>query len=305
MRIGIHVTGESVLVGVDVGATTTHVRSCRDDGAVVHDEVVATVDWRGASAPVKAGRLAQFAARAVGGGTLVALGVGAHGCDTEQQCRDLADAVRAVLVTAPCVVVNDARLVGPAAGRDTAIGVIAGTGSIAVGVLPDGGCVYAGGWGWLLGDEGGAAGIVRESVRALLRAEESDRPDPVLAGCLAEAAGVASVRRLPLRMMTTPAQEWARYAPAVFRAAQQGSPLAVRMITEAGSALADLVEAVIRKGATADAVVAAGGTITGAPMLADAFRAAVLRRRDIQTLVLGEPPVVGAVALARRALAGG
>lgn len=288
-----------VLVGVDVGGTTTHIRGCRIDGtvgtAVVHDEVVPTRDWRGAAATTKAAALARFAARAVGDGTLVALGVGAHGCDTEAQCVELADAV-APLVSAPCVVVNDARLVGPAAGRDTAIGVIAGTGSIAVGVRSTGECVYAGGWGWLLGDEGGATGLVREAVRAALRADEADRPDPVLANALADAAGVPSVRRLPLLMMTTQAQDWAGYAPAVFAAAQSGSALATLVIERAGRALAELVETVLRRGAVADAVVAAGGTITHQPLLADAFRRSV--RPGVEVVLLTQPPVVGAIALA-------
>jgi glucosamine kinase len=292
---------ERVLVGVDVGGSKTHVRACRVDGTPVFDQVLATRDWRGVDAAAKARQIADFVALAVDVRQVAGLGVGAHGCGSAAQCRELADAVR-LLVAVPCAVVNDARLLGLAAGKENAVGVIAGTGSVAVGVLPDGENVYAGGWGWLLGDEGGAAGLVREAVRAVLRAEEDGRPDDVLGGCLAAAAGADSVRRLPVLMMTTPAHEWAGYSPALFRAADQGSPLAVRLIAKAGRDLADLVERVVRKGALIEGVVAGGGTIVHQPRLAAAFTDSVRQRRqDTEVLILADPPVSGAIELARAA----
>jgi N-acetylglucosamine kinase-like BadF-type ATPase len=294
------VNGDPILVGVDVGATTTHILACRVDGTNTYDQVLATHDWRGAGAAAKAQQIAEFTARAVAGGELAGLGVGAHGCDSEAQCHELADAVRP-LVAAPCVIVNDARLVGLATGWDKAVSVVAGTGSIAVGVLPDGGGVYAGGWGWLLGDEGGATGLVREAVRAALRAAD-DGSDDVLASHLASAARVRSVRRLPMVMMTTPPTVWADFARAIFLAADGGSSVAKHVIEQAGRDLAELTETVIRKGAVAEAVVAGGSTIIHQPRLADAFIAAVRRRRpNIEVRILTDPPVHGAIALARTA----
>ena len=48
--------------------------------------------------------------------------------------------------------------------------MVSGTGSIGVARDADRNLVIAGGWGWILGDEGGASGIVREAVRAVLAA---------------------------------------------------------------------------------------------------------------------------------------
>jgi N-acetylglucosamine kinase-like BadF-type ATPase len=139
-------------------------------------------------------------------------------------------------------------------------------------------------------------------VRAVLRAEEDSRPDDVLGGCLAAAAGVDSVRRLPVLMMTTPAYEWAAYSPALFLAADRGSPLAEQLIAQAGRDLADLVETVVRKGALVDGVVAGGGTIVHQPRLAAAFTGAVRQRRPgTDVLILTDPPVNGAIELARAA----
>lgn len=292
-------SGERVVVGVDIGATRTRVRTCLADGSRIGDQVLVTRDWRGAAVRAKAERIAELVAAAAEGREPASVGVGAHGCDSNAQCDELADAVRAK-VAVPCAVVNDARLIALAAGRDTAISVAAGTGSIAVGVRPGGEAVYAGGWGWLLGDEGGAAGLVREAVRAALRA--ADRGvDDLLADCLAWAAGVRSVRGLPMVLMTSPPTVWADFAVAIFDAAEQGSALADQVIVRAGQDLAELVETVIGKGARADAVVAAGGTIVNQARLAEAFVAAVRGHRpDVDVLILAGDPVDGAVELALR-----
>lgn len=293
-------SGAPVLVGIDVGATKTRVLGCRPDGTVVFDQVFVTLEWRGAGAGAKAGKIADFVSRAAVGGTVAGVGVGAHGCDSAEQCAELADAVGPV-VPAPCAVVNDARLVGLAAGLAKAISVVSGTGSIAVGMLSDGTAVYAGGWGWLLGDEGGATGLVRDAVRTALHAADRGVEDE-LGACLATAAEVASVRRLPMVMMTTPPSVWAEFAAAVFLAADGGSALAERVIGRAGRDLAGLVETVIHKGAVVEAVVAGGGTIVNQPRLAEAFLGAVRgNRADLDVRIVADPPVRGAIELARRA----
>ena len=68
------------------------------------------------------------------------------------------------------VMVNDGDLV-VAAGTPEGwgVGVIAGTGSIAVGRAKDGRTARAGGWGHLIGDEGSAYGIVLEALRLVAR----------------------------------------------------------------------------------------------------------------------------------------
>jgi N-acetylglucosamine kinase-like BadF-type ATPase len=62
-------------------------------------------------------------------------------------------------------VVHDAHLVLAAGGLDTGVALIAGTGSVAWGACPDGPDARAGGWGYLLGDEGSATALFREDTR--------------------------------------------------------------------------------------------------------------------------------------------
>ncbi|EFG65466.1 BadF/BadG/BcrA/BcrD ATPase [Streptomyces sp. SPB074] len=104
------------------------------------------------------------------GGSLARLAVGAHACETPAMCAELSGHLGA-LFGIPVTVVNDAELLVPAAGFTTGIGLVAGTGSIAVGRHAETGAyVKAGGWGWVLGDEGSGSALVRERGGADLAA---------------------------------------------------------------------------------------------------------------------------------------
>ncbi len=77
------------------------------------------------------------------------------------------------------VLVNDGDLV-LAAGTPEGwgLGVIAGTGSIAVGRTPDGRIARAGGWGPLIGDEGSAYAVVLKALRRIARQTDGRDPRP-------------------------------------------------------------------------------------------------------------------------------
>jgi len=79
------------------------------------------------------------------GAEVVAVGIGAQGCDSTEHSTRLAKAIGDHGLHA--VVVNDAELLVPAAGLVAGIGVIAGTGAIGVGRDATGETLFAGGWG--------------------------------------------------------------------------------------------------------------------------------------------------------------
>jgi len=64
------------------------------------------------------------------------------------------------------------------------IGVISGTGSIAYGRTPDGREGRAGGWGYLLGDEGSGYAIGLAGLQAVAQAADGRGPDTLLTGKL-------------------------------------------------------------------------------------------------------------------------
>jgi N-acetylglucosamine kinase-like BadF-type ATPase len=88
-------------------------------------------------------------------------------------------------------VVNDA-LVALVAGAPDGIGivVVAGTGSIAYGVDPEGHTSRSGGWGYLLGDEGSAFWLGHYAVRHAVRAADGRGQSTTLYGLICEKLGV-------------------------------------------------------------------------------------------------------------------
>lgn len=291
------------VIGVDVGGTKTRMLLAPIEGEVIRDIVVPTDSWRGALGD--AGGDAAGLARLLGehfGAELArsAVAVGAHGCENTAQCRELESALRSHLA-APVVVVNDSELIAPAMGARHAIGMVVGTGSIATARSADGELVTAGGWGWLLGDEGSAPALVRDAVRAVLGDLDAGNPAESLGRALMRSFGVddGDALALALTQASSPGQ-WGDSAPVVFAAADEGSVLAQLVIREAGEHLALLVDRLLRRGIRAGAVVAGGSVIENQPRLQDALRDALASTRpEVALSILDKPPVAGALALAR------
>jgi N-acetylglucosamine kinase-like BadF-type ATPase len=276
------------VVGIDVGGTKTHV-AIAHERVIESDLVVPTVQWRTGSPEQDASALAALIGNKWGAsGLRLPLGVGAHGCDSTEQCVAMEDQLRRH-VNAPVRVVNDAELMPWAMGIDNGIGLVAGTGSIA-----------AGGWGWMLGDEGSAAGIVREATRAALRALDSDERDDRLVTLLLGGFQVTDGAELAMALTrSSSADIWGSHAHTVFQAADEGSVLAARVIDDAGAQLAALVPRLHARGVTSHHVVAGGGVMVAQQRLRDAFLAGLATGSpDVVVQVLDTPPVVGAVALA-------
>lgn len=289
------------VAGVDIGGTKTQLRVSHD-GRILVDRVFPTTDWRRHDNPTDAGALLALVTEAAGS-RLTAVGVGAHGCDTAEECAVFETAL-AALTQSRVRVVNDAELLVPAAGLREGIGVIAGTGSIAVARRADGAMLVAGGWGWIFGDEGSAPGLVREAARAVRNAIDLGHGTDGLYDMLQRSTGVANFTELGRKLSRlTDAAAWGRHARAVFAAADAGSELAAQVIHDAARALVLLVERLVARGAPSRDVVVSGGVMVGQPTLQDLFRQELGHRLpDHRLSVLTEPPVAGAVALAAQLL---
>jgi N-acetylglucosamine kinase-like BadF-type ATPase len=287
-----------VLVGLDVGGTKTAVIVETVSGREVVDTVVASEDWDAEPLAHGVAWIERCIASIVPEGyEVAAVGIGAQGLDSNEISHEFAAAV-----SYPAVAVNDAALLPAAAGLDAGLGLIAGTGSIGVGRDANGSYVITGGWGWVIGDEAGAAGIVREATKAALRAHDSSLPDDGLLAALIGAFGVADAERLARAVNDEPTMDnWGPRAPAVFGAADAGSALAASVIEAAAANLVELVDQLVTRGAVGSTVVAAGSVIVGQPRLFDALvRGVAATHPQLEVVLLTEPPVVGALALARR-----
>src|SRR6185369_9170355 len=111
-------------------------------GEAVADRTLSTDSWRIREVETDGKALAALVKalctdEGLDPGGLGALVVGAHGCDTDDQCRQF-QASLARRLPGKVQVVNDAELMGPAAGYFGGVSVVAGTGSIAVARSSDG-----------------------------------------------------------------------------------------------------------------------------------------------------------------------
>lgn len=124
----------------------------------------------------------------------------------------------------------------------------AGTGDFAYGVDREGRSLRAGGWGYLLGDEGAGFGLGLAGIRAALRALEDSGPDTTLKG---EILGFFGIRRLTELKTVVYNRDFQRrqiadFAPHVIRHARAGDALAGHLVEEAALKMAGLVQPILK-----------------------------------------------------------
>ena len=292
----------SYVLGIDIGGSKTQALLARDGS------VIAAV--RGPSANpaslglTEAGRrlrtlLAELAGSGVALANVTSVCAGAAGVDSPEQAGRITAILAESLPNAAIRVVHDTEVLLAAAGAPTGIALIAGTGSVAWGSASDGRQARAGGWGYVLGDEGSGYGIARAAVRhALGRLDAGLGPDPLslrlAAACRLERPGL-----LLDHFYAQPERRyWAERSRVVFELAEAADPAACAILTDAGTALASLVESVSLRLALSGPVILAGGVLVHQPLLRRllADRLATIGITDLR--LLDADPALGAVRLA-------
>ncbi len=162
--------------------------------------------------------------------------------------------------------------------------VIAGTGSIAWGEDGAGKTARAGGWGYAFGDEGGGFDIVRQAMRAGLKAEEGWGAETSLRALFLEHGGASTMNGLLHRFFAEglPRDGIAGLAPLVDQAAEGGDEAAREILLAAGRDLARLAEAVRGQLFATDEPVTiaySGGVFRSARVL-EAFRGRLMEEQE-------------------------
>ena len=289
------------LIGLDIGGSTTRGVLFRDGQAVRHA--------RGPSAnlqnvsPDAAASALRDVFGELGAGPSVPVVAGAGGVDTPADAARLEALIRSVSGVSSEVrvtAVHDTRLILAAGGHTTGIAVIAGTGSVAWGIDSTGRERRAGGWGYLLGDEGSGYWLGREAVRTVLRANQRE-PEATADG-FARAIVQQSQVRQPVDLIAAfhdrPERSfWAGLSRTVVEYAANGDDTALDLTHRAADELHSLVMTVAGHFDGPLPVVLGGGlarTTVGerlTELLADS---------DVSdVIVLGQEPVLGTPVLAR------
>lgn len=200
-------------------------------------------------------------------------------------------------------VVNDAAIALVAGSRERfGIAILSGTGSIAYGLDRQGRSARAGGYGYLLADEGSGYWLGNQALRAAVRATDGRGPATRLRELVFEALAIASVDELvPLVYEKgMPKYRIAALAGLVEKGRAEGDALAARLLDEAACELALAGRSVAQQLGLAGepiAVVLAGGAFKACPTLASLVPQR-LELPQARAGLLGVEPAQGAVTLA-------
>lgn len=285
------------VIGLDIGGTKT--RGVRfTDGVAVADEIVGSSNVQNVSGEEAAMNLAELFAK-IGGGDVAQVYAGAGGIDTEDDAAALAALIEPHVPGARITVVHDSRLLLAAGRASTGVAVIGGTGSAAWGRNADGEEARAGGWGYLLGDEGSGYWLGREAVRySLRRMNQGLEPDQLTAALL-ESCQLDHPNKLIalFHSAETGRRYWAQRARLVVEAADAGHAPSADLLDQAGRDLAFLAAEVLRQLGTAGPVILGGGLGMHVSRIQESFRAHLASDGITDVRVLDQEPVFGVLQL--------
>lgn len=320
----------SFYIGIDGGGTKT---TC----AVADDSSVLVTVTAGASNVVRVGEskasesLQQAVRQACAAAGITPQQVartciGASGAGRPEVAAIVSRAL-AELLPSPIDVVGDMEIALEAAfSGGPGVVVNAGTGSFAYGRNAQGKTARAGGWGFVISDEGSAQWIGRTAIAALLRhriielagQDSLENDPPLLLDAILKAWNIGSTDDLIRTANATPPPDFSALFPIVLAAADAGDDVARQVLTEAGSELGRIADLVIRRvflhptAASQPApesspagvrvpLATAGGVFRHAPQVCDVFYNQI---RSLHPYVVLNPqvidPVQGALRLARR-----
>lgn len=187
-------------------------------------------------------------------------------------------------------------------GKQEGVIVISGTGSIVYGINEHGKETRAGGWGYLLGDEGSGYDIALKGLQAVARAADKREPPTQLTNLILNRLELNEPNNLIRWTHAASRDEIAQLAGVVFKAAEIGDTKAEKIIDSAFSEFACAVETVVMQLEFSHpfSTVFSGGILLHQPILANKLQ------RWIEKIIIGSSvifpknePAYGAVLLAK------
>jgi N-acetylglucosamine kinase-like BadF-type ATPase len=232
-----------------------------------------------------------------------AVGLGIAGVDRPRDETVVRGILRRLGHRQTARVVNDA-VIALVAGAPERFGIVilAGTGSIAYGLDANGRSARAGGYGYLLADEGSGYWLGQEALRAVVKSSDGRGPKTALVERVLGSFGIDSVDELlPLVYeQEMPKYRIAALASLVDEARAAGDQVARRIVEGAAAELALGARSVARQlelGPDAFPLVLAGGVFRACPTLPELLQER-LEMPTAQLRRLAVEPAMGAVALA-------
>jgi N-acetylglucosamine kinase-like BadF-type ATPase len=216
---------------------------------------------------------------------------------TNRFVRDAGIARRSIVVHDSVAALHAATQGGPG------IIVISGTGSAAAGINKAGKYARAGGWGYVIDDEGSAYDIGRKALNKAFRAIDGRSPRTRLVSILARRFKVNLLENAQKRIYSDglSVEEIAQLSPLVSRTASV-DPVCREILADAGIKLGELVCAVARRLRMTNErfnVYAVGGNFRSGRYLLEPFEARIRKECSrARVVILKVEPAQGALGLA-------
>lgn len=292
-------------IGVDAGGSKT-VAALAQDGTFVRvfEGIAANPSSRGIEAASET--IAETIAGSLDGAHPHAIFVGAAGARRESVASEIKNALQSRFPGASIAVGDDCCIALRAAvPQGDGVVLIAGTGSVAYAERA-GEVYHAGGYGYLVGDEGSGFAIGSAALRLLLRAFDGRVPRDAFLDEIAERIQAANELDVLARVYGNPhaVSDIAALARVVLDAANRGERSANKIVQAAALELADLVKSLVKRaGLTgSDApIVFAGGMLANNTLLS--FLLETRLKNDLPQMPIlkgAHEPYSGALALAEK-----
>jgi N-acetylglucosamine kinase-like BadF-type ATPase len=294
-------------LGVDIGNTKSHALIADENGYAVGFGAAGPGSWEAVGWETARQVLHDIVNQALAQAgihkqAIAGAGFGYAGYDWPEDRPGHLTLIESLELDAPYVLGNDT-LVGLVAGAQKGWGVVivAGTSNNCRGRDRNGREGRVTGMGAWFGENGGAAEIISQAIKAVAAAWTKRGPQTALSQALVAQTGATDVADMLAGLVRDRYRLMPGAAPLVFDLAAQGDRVAQEIVTWAGRELGSLAVAVIHQldlAAETFDVVLSGSLFKGGTPLIEPLRQTVQAAAPGANLVrLNAPPVVGGVLL--------
>jgi N-acetylglucosamine kinase-like BadF-type ATPase len=254
-------------VGLDGGGTKTAVTIVDENGLEVHTFTSGAINYNGqdeASVQASLAEIFRTIDRVCDGlGHCAQVCIGAAGVSNPTVTTRLEASVRACGYKGSLFITGDQdTALSGAHNRELGIILIAGTGSICYGKNEAGDIHRAGGYGYLIDDEGSGYSIGRDLLSVVVRAHDGRLPATVITGMVFEQLGMTSIGQIIgfVYDKQTNKKDIAALAPILSQACELGDQSALAIADKSARSLLELVVPVAEKLSMQEGVLAMAGS---------------------------------------------